>query len=115
MFALATQLVDLGKVGVGDLESELGLHSESLEVAIKVICCCLFINRIVVHKRPPVSSMCMPLCNNLYLHVNLIMIQAVGNVALSDFNIIVLPITLNMTKNIYFTPNYPLSSLCVGC
>lgn len=42
MFALATQLVDLGKVGVGDLESELGLHSESLEVAIKVICSCLF-------------------------------------------------------------------------
>ncbi|KAF8772708.1 hypothetical protein HU200_005676 [Digitaria exilis] len=29
------KLVDPGKVGVGDLESQLGLHSESLEVAIK--------------------------------------------------------------------------------
>jgi hypothetical protein len=36
MFALTTQLVDQGKDSVGDLESELGLGSESLEAALEV-------------------------------------------------------------------------------
>ena len=37
MFALSAQLVDQGNVSVGDIESELGLSSESLEAALEVI------------------------------------------------------------------------------
>jgi hypothetical protein len=37
LFALTAQLVDQGKVIVDDIESELGLHSESLEAALEVI------------------------------------------------------------------------------
>jgi len=39
IFALTTQLVDQGKVSLADIESELGLCSESAEAALQVICC----------------------------------------------------------------------------
>lgn len=37
MFVLTTQLIDQGMVNVGDIESELGVSSESLEAALVVI------------------------------------------------------------------------------
>jgi hypothetical protein len=37
MFALTAQLVDQEKVSDGDVESEPGLHSESLKTALEVI------------------------------------------------------------------------------
>lgn len=37
-YACTWQLIDQGKVSVGDIQSELGLSSESLEAALVVIC-----------------------------------------------------------------------------
>jgi len=80
IFALTTQLVDQGKVSLADIESELGLCSESVEAALQVICCWFFSSS---HKLLSVSTSCVPTCNNWYIHLTQSILAQAGGICIS--------------------------------